>query len=434
MAGDRGERGAFPSVTVGVFLALALVAALLGALLIALKQAPWMWGAAALALVLAVGNAFGVVRRRHTDDVRRAEARLRRLLSPPRRLRPTREGWWFMGITLLVGVAALNTGNNLLYLLLGMMLSLILASGILSESTLRGLRVERVMPPRIQAMQPALIGITVHNTKRSLPSFSVEVDDIVAAAAGGSPAAAGHIDKRCWFLKLPPGRSQRTAYRHQFPRRGLHRYTGMRLSTKFPFALFRKSREIEAPLDVVVLPRLHPIDQPPLPLRGLAGEEPQGRIHRHGEFWGLREARGGDDARDVHWPASAKRGRLMVREHEREEARRVTLFVDNALPGGDGCSDEKLLAGLERAVSLAASLAAWYVSRGFSVRAVARGEASTWTTGEVPLERLLRQLALLCTVDESVPFAAAAEPGGECLCVVHDGSPPSSGPGRILAA
>ena len=61
----------------------------------------------------------------------------RRWIRPPRRLSFTREGKYFVGITLGVGFAAINTGNNLLYLLLGMMLSLIIASGIMSEMSLR---------------------------------------------------------------------------------------------------------------------------------------------------------------------------------------------------------------------------------------------------------------------------------------------------------
>ena len=52
-------------------------------------------------------------------------ARIRRWLTPPRKLRVTREGRYYIGITLAVGAAAINTANNLLYLLLGMLLSLI---------------------------------------------------------------------------------------------------------------------------------------------------------------------------------------------------------------------------------------------------------------------------------------------------------------------
>ena len=82
----------------------------------------------------------------------RARARLRRWLRPPRRLEFTREGKYFVAITVGVGFAAINTGNNLLYLLLGMMLSFIIASGILSELSLRELAVMRTPPDAVYAV------------------------------------------------------------------------------------------------------------------------------------------------------------------------------------------------------------------------------------------------------------------------------------------
>jgi hypothetical protein len=71
-------------------------------------------------------------------------ARLRRWLRPPRTLRITRTGRTYLVLTLGVGFGALNTGNNLLYLVLGLLLSLIVVSGVLSERCLRGLRVKRL--------------------------------------------------------------------------------------------------------------------------------------------------------------------------------------------------------------------------------------------------------------------------------------------------
>ncbi len=91
-----------------------------------------------------------------------------------RRLRFTRIGGWFVGITLLVSIAAFNTGNNPLYLVLGMLLSLILLSGLLSELTLKDLEVSRQLPSRIFAGQPVLVGLTLVNRKRRLPSFSLQ--------------------------------------------------------------------------------------------------------------------------------------------------------------------------------------------------------------------------------------------------------------------
>ena len=123
----------------------------------------------------------------------------------PRRFPPTREGWWFLLATLLVGAAAVNGGINLLFLVFGMMIFLILASGVLSELCLRGLEVTRRPPAAIHAGTPYLMGIAVRNHKRQLPTFSLEVEDLVA----GRP-----VDRRCYYLKLPAGRVQETAYRN----------------------------------------------------------------------------------------------------------------------------------------------------------------------------------------------------------------------------
>src|SRR5579862_28790 len=87
----------------------------------------------------------------------------RRRMRPPRRLKVTREGKFFIGITLGVGFAAINTGNNLLYLLLGMLLALIVVSGLMSELSLRDLTVVRRLPLRAQVGRPHLVEIEVFN-------------------------------------------------------------------------------------------------------------------------------------------------------------------------------------------------------------------------------------------------------------------------------
>src|ERR1700732_4174618 len=50
----------------------------------------------------------------------------------------SRAGWIYFGATLLVALAALNTGNNLLFLILSCLVSVILMSGILSSISLAG--------------------------------------------------------------------------------------------------------------------------------------------------------------------------------------------------------------------------------------------------------------------------------------------------------
>jgi len=331
-------------------------------------------------------------------------ARLRRALRPPRKLSFTRDGRLFVFVAIGVGFGAINTGNNLLYLLLGWALSFIVASGILSERNLRGLTVRRRPPPRVFAGQPFLMEISVENGKPRLPSYSIEIEDLLA----GRP-----LDKRCYFLKIPTGKTQRTSYRHTFARRGLYTLDGFRIATKYPFALFRKSRDVTEATEILVYPAIVPVPRP-APQARQHGDAIAERLGRRGEFFGLREWRDGDDRRDVHWKSSARTGRTMVREYEDELSRRAVVVVDNALPAATlaavhadaiDAAAEAHLDALERAISRAASLASAYLEAGWSVQVVARGEEVAMGAGRPQLARVLRTLALLPTVGDDVEFA-----------------------------
>jgi uncharacterized protein (DUF58 family) len=328
-----------------------------------------------------------------------------RRLRPPRRLSFTREGRVIVVLAIGVGFAAINTGNNLLYLLLGWLLSFIIASGVLSELTLKRLAVERRPPPRVFAGEPFLMEVVIKNDKPKRASYSIEVEDLVGTVP---------LDKRCYFLKIPAGKSQRTSYRHTFARRGLYTLTGYRVATKFPFALFRKSRDADAPLEVLVYPQRVSVARP-VPRTATRGELTANRAGRRGEFFGLREHRAGDDRRDVHWRTSARTGRLLVREYEDEHARRVVLAVDNAVPDdvrdavGDGAvtpAHEAVIAGAERAISVTASLAAAYLEAGWTVELCARGCHVPAGFGKVHHARIARALALLPYAADAVPLAA----------------------------
>lgn len=308
------------------------------------------------------------------------KARLGRWLRPPRRFPPTREGWWFLGATLLVGAAAVNGGINLLFLVFGMMLSLILASGVLSELSLRGLTVTRRPPASIHAGSPFLMGMAVRNGKKRIPTFSLEVEDLIE----GKP-----VDRRCYYLKLPAGRLQETAYRHTLARRGVHRLTAFRLSTRFPFGFIRKSRDVDAPAELVVYPALVPVPEIVLTAgRAEAGRRYATTRSRSGEFEGLREFRSGDDPRDIHWRTTARRGRMFVRESEEETGRTVVILLDD---GDDLPPDD----AFEATVSLAASIAVTLVKKGLQVGLVVRGTFLPPAPGPIQASHILRALALV---------------------------------------
>ena len=316
-----------------------------------------------------------------------------RRLRLPRRFPPTREGWWFLLATLLVGAAAVNGGINLLFFVFGMMIFLILASGVLSELCLRGLEVTRRAPGSIHAGSPYLMGIAVRNGKQRLPTFSLEVEDLVA----GRP-----VDRRCYYLKLPAGRVQETAYRNVLPRRGYHELTGFRLSTRFPFGLIRKSRDVDAPARLLVYPALVPV-----PDHFVFGKKvQQGRRQlkspsRRGDFYGLREFRSGDDPRDIHWRVSARRGRYFIRESEDESSKTVVVVLEDPREHTPAPAVEPAAARVdpatsyEHAVSMAASIAMQLIKRGFQVGLVAGGAFLPAGGGPMHAAQLLQALALV---------------------------------------
>src|SRR5579872_2137972 len=184
-----------------------------------------------------------------------------RAQKAPRRLKFTREGKFFVGITFGVGIAAINTGNNLLYLLLGLLLSLIVVSGVMSELSLQGLTVVRRLPLRSQVGRPHLVEIEVFNHKHRVPSYAIEVEDLRAR----QPA-----DKRCFFLKISPKSAQVAAYRRTPIRRGRDVHVGFRIATRFPFGLFEKSREVPATGELIIYPAVDPVNLAPAP----AGRSP----------------------------------------------------------------------------------------------------------------------------------------------------------------
>jgi uncharacterized protein (DUF58 family) len=307
-----------------------------------------------------------------------------------RRLRLTSEGWYYSIVTIGVGLAAINTGNNLLYLVLGLLLSLIVVSGILSETSLQGIEIVRRLPARAEAGRPFFVEVELQNVKSRRRTYSVELEDQLESKSVG---------RRCYFLKVGPGGSQVATYRTSIAERGVHRFRGFRVSTRFPFGLFDKSREMDVPGEILVYPARVPVPSVAPPRAPGAGDEPSRRVGPGTEFFALREYHPGDDPRSVHWRTSARSDRLLVRERERDSRRGVRVYLDNALPPDAGAADAT---EMERAVSLAASLCADLVRRGLRVRLLARSGETAEAEGPRALDAPLSCLARL-------PILRAAE-------------------------
>ncbi len=328
------------------------------------------------------GSAQTTLQREPAATVSRLERR--GWWRPPRRLRVTREGKYFIGITFGVGFAAINTGNNLLYLLLGMLLALIVVSSVMSELSLRQLTVVRRLPPRAQVARPHLVEVEVHNHKGKVPSYAIEIEDL----REGQPA-----DKRCFFLKISPDSAQIAAYRRTPARRGRDRHVGFRIATRFPFGLFEKSRETVAEGEIIIYPEVISLQLPPQRGGEIAGSE--GLIGSgHGDdVLGVRPMREGDDVRDIYWRKSALGRDWVLRERARETSRRVELSIDAHHPGAS--PEEAWLERFEEHIKEVASLAVAHIKRGDRVYVRASTGEGAVGTSSVGADPILRFLALL---------------------------------------
>jgi len=271
----------------------------------------------------------------------------------------TREGVLYILVIAVISIAGLNTGNNLLYIILASLLAGILVSGILSTVVLADLELEFALPEHVFAEQPFISRLTVQNLKWLLPSFSIAISAENPARKKRQQKAAPPprpiLDQAVYVPYIPHRSSVTPHVELCFPRRGRYTQEGFRVSTQFPFGFLRKSRSIASRQEILVLPNVQPTEEfyEILPLIGGEMESySKGRGH---DLYAIRDYQEGDSARHVDWKASAKVQQVKVREFTREDERRVVLVLDARLPD----TKEKTLAQFEKGVTFCACLA-WH--------------------------------------------------------------------------
>jgi len=340
-------------------------------------------------------------------------------IYPYRSLRLTRAGWFFLLATIAIGLAALNTGHNLFYLIFAMLVSLIVVSGLLSERTVRSLRLERRAPAEIFARRAVAMELRVHNRSPRWASYAVEIRDGV----GGEPRhRVGFIDR------LDPGAERSFVSLWTFPRRGRHRARSIHLVTRFPFGLFEKVRIVPVTEPYVVFPAVPEGGRALLAARGEDGRAL--RKHRLGEeIIGLRRKLPDDDPRRIHWRSSVRAGEWMVTEHADASSPSLSVFFDSRGEPG---------VGFESAVEQAAKLL-WQARRaGRSVR-LHSWAASFTGEGQATLRSALGFLAEVEPVaalpvggaDRFLEWRQEVERSGGGIFVTA-AAPPELPPGTLL--
>ena len=90
----------------------------------------------------------------------------------------TGAGWTYVGMMLFMGVAAINTQANLLFAVFGLMIGVLLISGVISRLVIRRLTLDRSLPDHACVGDAITVGYRVTNSKRFWPSLSVVLAEL----------------------------------------------------------------------------------------------------------------------------------------------------------------------------------------------------------------------------------------------------------------
>jgi uncharacterized protein (DUF58 family) len=306
----------------------------------------------------------------------------------PERIRPLALGWTYIFGCLLVGVAATNTGNNALYIVLAVMLGALVVSGLSSRINLQRLDPQLELPGEVFANRPFHARLVVRHRGWLLPRWLL----VFSLGEPGQPLLVPYLPRRGTsrgYLEL------------LLPRRGLHRFRWVHVGSIFPLGFFHKGLRYPVDAEVLVYPELF----------AAAGVAPERASTRGDGFaqrvgWGhdlhsLRAFRHGDDPRRIHWKQTARTGAMVYTEREAEEGRRLSIVFDNAV---GALATPEVVARFEKLVSEAATAAVDYLDRGFEVELVTRDDRLAFAGGPLQRRAVLEALALI----EPRPLATAA--------------------------
>lgn len=230
-----------------------------------------------------------------------------------------------------------------------------------------------------------MVEIEVHNRKKRLASYAIEIEDL----REGAPS-----DKRCFFLKVAPETRQVAAYRRIPDRRGKERHIAFRIATRFPFGLFEKSRDIRDVGELVIYPAVDPVRLPERPGSSQHGDATTMVAGFGDETLGIRAMRDGDDPRDIYWRKSILTP--VLRERAREGRPDVHFMLDVHLPPNAGATTR---AAFERRIREIASRAVAHIKRGEAVVLTTSAGDHVRADRSSGADPLLRFLALIAPVE-----------------------------------
>ncbi|MGB3186708.1 MAG: DUF58 domain-containing protein [Ornithinimicrobium sp.] len=270
-----------------------------------------------------------------------------------------------------------------------------------------------VNPSRLAPDQPGTVVTSIQNVgPRRTPLYL------------GAERVDVHLGDRPRFVLPPLARGERRLVKFQLrsQTRGAYPLGPVSLRQRDPFGLTYVAVRLSSSTEVLVLPRVHDLAGPRRRAtgRGNEGELPQ-MVALHGEDdVSIRSYRQGDELRRVHWPATAHRGELMVRQEDRPARRRAVLILD-ARQVAHGPSRGTSMS-FEYCVSALASVASVLLAQGYVIhlltpQTLREGTAAAPMTQATALDVLARSVRVPDSGFEAIAGVAHSFTAGGVLAV-----------------
>jgi uncharacterized protein (DUF58 family) len=264
---------------------------------------------------------------------------------------PTVSGWVLIGLAFGIGSAAYNAANNILFIALSLLLSCLILSGVMSWVNLRGVSWHLLVSRPLRAGQEAPVTIELRNRKSLVPVYGLwfellsrpvatgprRPEATIRATSGQIRAAFAQLDKvteRTTLLqreRLDPRGEARLDWSFTPARRGVVRVELTGVGSLFPFGFLRKIRGIGLRREALVWPA--PVEYHFTSVAAAPHSAEGAHLPRAGasnDLLALRRYQAGDSHRLIHWKASARLGRLMVRQYAAESTAAYFLQIDTA--------------------------------------------------------------------------------------------------------
>jgi uncharacterized protein (DUF58 family) len=265
----------------------------------------------------------------------------------------------YVAMMLFMGLAAINSQANLLFGVFGLMIGILLVSGVISRLVLKRLAVRRVLPESGCVGRMLTITYDITNGKRFWPSLSVSIAELDGVEAFTT-------QPQTYMLHAAPGMTASVPAMIIPKRRGLHELQRYQIATSFPFGFVKRAVTERHREKLLVHPGIARVDAKLLRMcrsADASGETTRPEPNGADEFYGVKDYRAGDNPRWIYWRRSARAGTLVSKEMSRVSPPRIVLLLDTFLLS----QSIEGHAAVEQCIAMAASLATVALEQQLSV-------------------------------------------------------------------